>query len=138
MIDDILIMNWEEIEELPLEKALEIQSISRDAILSYQSKCDSTDLSVADYRALKLRVSSIQNLLTKVNRHIKQARRHDHACRKSLMARLKEQKEARGFMNTEISKLKSERSGMICEIKALKLKIENLEKQNVFSLKFRK
>tara|TARA_B100000768_G_scaffold178799_1_gene195234 strand:- start:654 stop:1022 length:369 start_codon:yes stop_codon:yes gene_type:complete len=120
---DILKLDWQEIKKLSLDEAKEMQLVARDILLA-------TD--VGD------EIGLIHSLLGKLNNHIKLINKANHASKKSLASRLKEQKQARNAMKIEMEKIKSERAAMIEEINYLKSKISRLEKQNTFNSRFKR
>lgn len=135
---NILQMDWPKIRKLSLDEAQDMRMTAKDMVLAYQSKCEIDDAMGIDCRRLKAKVYYTQQLLGKLNHHIKTINKADNECKLSLRARLKEQKEIRNAMNIEMANIKKDRLSMISEINQLKAKIKELEKQVIFSSKYRK
>lgn len=112
---NILQMDWPEIRKLSLDEAQDMRMTAKDMVLSYQSKCEIDDVMGVDCRRLKAKIYYTQQLLGKLNHHIKTINKSNIECQLSLRKKLKEEKAIK--------------HRLIAEIKALKSRISELEKK---------
>ena len=96
---DILQMDWSKIRKLSLDEAHVVRVKAKGILFSYESKNE---------------IYLAQQLLGKLNHHIKTINKADNECKLSLRKQLKEEKAIK--------------QGMVAEIKQLKAKIAELEK----------
>jgi chromosome segregation ATPase len=128
VMSDILKMDWPKIRRLTLDESHDVRMAAKDIILSSQSRIENSAGDCKAVKAAKADIHKSQQLLGKLNHHIKTINKADNQCKLSLRARLKEQKEARNAMSIEMAEIKKDRSNMINEINQLKDKIKELEK----------
>lgn len=110
---NILQMDWPKVRKLSLDEAQDMRMTAKDMVLAYQSKCEIDDAMGIDCRRLKAKVYYTQQLLGKLNHHIKTINKADNECKDSLRKQLKEEKAIK--------------QGMVAEIKQLKDRIAELE-----------
>lgn len=110
---NILQLDWPEIRKLSLSDAHEIREQAKEMAISLQEKCELDDVLGIDCRRMKSKKHHTQNLLGKINSHIKSLNKAETFTSHKLRKILKEERQAKDLL--------------IAEIKELKLKIKELE-----------